>query len=232
MGKLARMSVFLDQGSIIRLRGNNGRRSQSWHRCQNDHQWIFLEGINSQMINSSSDSRNTIVYFFLYGIHLYPIVARSGSLHKAWLLLDSANFMKKSYTLSANFSAVVTKPLDSIYQAISAMLSATDYLMITSRWPTFWSAFYYEPEPPWWLEFFPACFLALPFFTVPDSFLLAQRHMIYFQLRAYSYLSCLHECTSLPYEFPGSFWAVCREVLLSPRRELIYLCVRFRDCAL
>jgi hypothetical protein len=53
--------------------------------------------------------------------------------------------------------------------------------------------------------FFPACFLELPFFAVPDSFLPAQRHMIYFQLQAYSYLSGLHEYTNLPDEFPGFF---------------------------
>ena len=170
-----------------------------------NHQWIFFEGINSQIINSSSDSRNTTVYFLLYGIHLYPIRARSGSRHIAWILRESASFMKKSYTLSANFSAVATKPLDSIYQAISAILSATDSLMITSRWTTFWLAFYYGPVPPWWLAFFPACSLELPFFAEPDSFLLVWQRMIYFRLQAYSYPRNLYEYTNFAWRAKGEF---------------------------
>jgi len=67
-----------------------------------------------------------------------------GSRQIAWTLRESDSFIKKSYTSSANFSAVATNPLDSIYHAISAMLSATVSLTVTSR-PTFWSIFCYVP---------------------------------------------------------------------------------------
>ena len=37
----------------------------NFRRNRSDYQWIFFEGINSQITISSSDSRNTTVYFFL-----------------------------------------------------------------------------------------------------------------------------------------------------------------------
>lgn len=128
--------------NLARFRGKCKRRDDCVSGChcycnvRVCYQKIFFEGRNSHTNISWSVSRNTTVYFFLQDTHLYPVAARPGSRHNACFLLESASFVRKSYTSSANRLAVASMPCDSIYHATSAILSATDSLTVIFRLPT------------------------------------------------------------------------------------------------